>query len=122
MDDLLTHIQIDENTYVGKILSEPYISTAVLPAYNMNVRPIENIEKSVQHGVAEVILATGKAIPVTVIGYKQIIPTHQTIQSDEWTPLDEFFYVRANDLTQEQAQEARFFIQRQANNQEKRRD
>lgn len=114
MDNLLINIQIDENTYIGKILSEPYKSTVILPSYSINVRPIENIEKSVQRGAGEVILASGTIVPVTVIGYKQITPTYQTTQSGEWTPLDEFFYIHATDLTQEQAQEARFFIQHQA--------
>ena len=113
MDDLLNHLQIDENTYVGKILSEPFLSTIIFPAYSINVRPIKNTEKSVQHGSGEVLLASGDSVPVTVIGFKQIIPTRETRQSGEWTPLDVFFYIRDTDLTEEQTQQARFFIQRQ---------
>ncbi len=70
-------------------------------------------------GKAEIILVSGEILPVTVVGDAHITPIPAAVQSGEWIPLDEFIDIRDTDLTEEQARQARFFIQQPNDHTEK---
>lgn len=113
MDELLKKANIpgDGSMYIGELIGEPYLSDVIRPHYSLHVRPLFLGPRGVGGGFGEIVLATAERISVQVIGFEQFIPTDEAIRSGFWKPGDDSFMIRDTDLTPEQAELARYFIQ-----------
>jgi hypothetical protein len=112
VDKLPIHLPDDEDTYVGEVM-RPFLNTIIKPAYSFTARPRSNNGRIVRHEKAELILASGEVLPVTVIGSGRVHPTPQAVQSGDWKAGDMPIFIQASDLNEEQAQQARWIVQRQ---------
>lgn len=112
MDPQRSNTPSNATSYVYEVLKEPLYSAVIRPSYHLRVRPLHKPSgRTIQNGAAEVILASGEAIPVNVIGFGTVQPMPSAVKSGAWTPDDEIIFIEASDLTAEQARQVRRFVQ-----------
>ncbi|HLG75292.1 MAG TPA: hypothetical protein VKX46_02685 [Ktedonobacteraceae bacterium] len=112
MNDLLKLLPDDDTIYVGELLNTPSYNVFIKPAYSLLVRQIKGPIHAIGIGPAQLMLANGETIPITVIGDGMIRPHPKAVQSGTWQPLDASIFIKDTDLTPEQATLVRLFIQR----------
>ncbi len=113
MNELLAHIPDDKNLYVGRLLKEPFLSTVFGQAYSLRVRPLRENGRTIDIGKAEVVLASGEVLPVTVTGDAHIHPTTESVRTGRWMAGDQTVFIKDTDLTEQQVPLVRLFVQRQ---------
>ena len=103
--------------YIGELIGEPFLGKITfsndfsISDYSLHTRPLWSCGYKVTGGKGEVVLDSAERIPVQVIASAQIIPTPYARESGHWTPSDDYFSINDTDLTPEQAQRARYFVQ-----------
>lgn len=112
MKELLARIPQDGTVYIGEFVKAPYRSNTPSPSYRLHIRPRTASGRRVQAGNAQIILASGQALPVEIVGYAaHVHPRPEAIKSGQWTNRDQLISIRPTDLTEEQAQQARLIVQ-----------
>lgn len=127
MDDLRAKLPDDEETFLGEFLYKPayheptyeqigyrtnnYVDDT--PYYTVSVRRIATRNKwLLQFGPAEVILVSGEAIPVKIVRIGYAHPSRHAVKTGGSTLTDASIDIDGSSLSQEQAEEARFIVQR----------
>ncbi len=125
LDELRATLPNAGETFVGVFLSRPsyheatyekiyyksdYLDDAAY--YTAHVRGAEKNRRVIQFGrAAKIILDSGEAALVKIVGVGYSHPSPRAVRTGVWTPRDVSISIDADGLSQEQAQRARFIVQ-----------
>lgn len=114
MNKVLAGLIADDDLSVGVLMEPPRLNRLVpsQPAYRLYVRSLKPLWLAEQIIAPEVVLEDGERVPVTRIGMVMVTWDSAALASGEATIDDQLLTIRADDLTADQAQRARWFVQR----------
>jgi hypothetical protein len=114
---ILENLLADDELGVSALLGPPRLSR-LFPGrsvYVITLRSLKPNWHAEQVMPPELVLENGERIPVVVTGSAQVTWQPEAVATGVVTPEDAILMIRAEDLPLEQAQQARWFIQRRIN-------